>query len=36
VEKICGLRDVDLVVTDSGISDENYNMFSEFVKIIKA
>lgn len=36
VEKICGLRDVDLVVTDSGISDENYNTFSEFVKIIKA
>ena len=35
MEKICDLSDIDTVVTDAGISDEAYEQYSRFVKMIK-
>ena len=35
IEKICSLSDIDVIVTDGGISEETYERYSEFVKIIK-
>ena len=35
IEKICDLSDIDIIVTDSGISNETYERYSKFVKIIK-
>lgn len=34
MEKICDLSDIDIIVTDSGISEEIYERYSTFVKII--
>ena len=36
MEKICDLSEIDMIVTDSGLSDETYERYSKFVKIIKA
>ena len=35
VEKICELSDIDIIVTDGGISDETYEKYSKCVKIVK-
>ena len=35
MEKICELSDIDMIVTDKGLSDEIYERYSEFVKIIR-
>ena len=35
MEKICDLSDIDMIVTDSGISQETYERYSRFVKIVK-
>ena len=35
MEKICDLSDIDMIVTDSGISAEVYERYSRLVKIIK-
>ncbi len=34
MEKICDLSEIDMIVTDSGLSDETYERYSKFVKII--
>lgn len=34
MEKICDLSDIDMIVTDKGISDETYERYSKLVKII--
>ena len=34
MEKICDLTDIDIIVTDAGISDEVYRLYSQNVKII--
>lgn len=34
MEKICELSDIDIIVTDGGISTEAYERYSRFVKII--
>ena len=34
MEKICDLSDIDMIVTDSGLSNETYEQYSKFVKII--
>lgn len=34
MEKICELSDIDMIVTDGGISTEAYERYSRFVKII--
>ena len=36
MEKICDLSDIDVIVTDGGLSDEVYKAYAEHVKIIKA
>ena len=36
MEKICDLSEIDMIVTDSGLSDETYERYSKFVKIVKA
>ena len=36
MEKICELSDIDIIVTDSGISDEVFEKFSKQIKIVKA
>lgn len=36
MEKICCIGDMDIIVTDSGLSDEIYEQYSKHVKIIKA
>lgn len=36
MEKICGLADIDMIVTDSALSDDMYEKYAEHVKIIKA
>lgn len=35
MEKICDLTDIDMIVTDEKISEEVYERYSRFVKIIK-
>ena len=35
MEKICELSDIDMMVTDNGISDETYKRYSKLVKITK-
>ena len=35
MEKICDLSDIDMIVTDGGISDETYEKYSKCVKIVK-
>ena len=35
MEKICALSDIDMIVTDGGISDETYEKYSKCVKIVK-
>ena len=35
MEKICDLSDIDVIVTDGGISEETYERYSKFVKIIR-
>ena len=34
MEKICELSDIDMIVTDNGISAETYERYSELVKIV--
>lgn len=34
MEKICDLSEIDMIVTDSGLSNETYERYSKFVKII--
>lgn len=34
IEKICELSDIDMIVTDSGISEETYRRYSKLLKII--
>lgn len=34
MEKICDLPDIDMIVTDGGISNETYERYSSFIKII--
>lgn len=34
MEKICDLSDIDMIVTDEGISDKTYERYAKFVKII--
>ena len=34
MEKICDLSDIDMIVTDNGISKEAYERYSRFVKIV--
>ena len=34
MEKICDLSDIDIIVTDKGISNEIYERYSKFVKIL--
>ena len=36
MEKICDLSDIDTIVTDVGLSDNAYDEYSKYVKIIKA
>ena len=36
MEKICELKDIDTIVTDGGLSDNAYDEYSKYVKIIKA
>ena len=36
MEKICDLSDIDTIVTDVGMSDNAYDEYSKYVKIIKA
>ena len=36
MEKICDLKDIDIIVTDSGLSESTYDEYSRLVKIIKA
>lgn len=36
MEKICDLSDIDIIVTDSTLSDDVYGEFSGLIKIIKA
>jgi DeoR/GlpR family transcriptional regulator of sugar metabolism len=36
MEKICELNDIDTIVTDDGLSDDIYDEYSKYVKIIKA
>lgn len=36
MEKICDLKDIDIIVTDSGLSESVYDEYSRIVKIIKA
>ena len=36
MERVCELTDIDLIVTDAGISDELFEKYSKLVKIIKA
>ena len=36
MEKICDLSDIDTIVTDVGVSDNAYDEYSKYVKIIKA
>ena len=36
MEKICDLSDIDTIVTDAGLSDNAYDEYSKYVKIIKA
>ena len=36
MEKICDLSDIDTIVTDMGLSDNAYDEYSKYVKIIKA
>ena len=36
MEKICDLSDIDTIVTDVGLSDNTYDEYSKYVKIIKA
>ena len=36
MEKICGITDIDTIVTDGGIADDIYDEYSKYVKIIKA
>ena len=35
MEKICDISDIDVIVTDAGISNDTYERYSKFVKIIK-
>ena len=35
MENICSLSDIDMIVTDGGISDETYEKYSKCVKIVK-
>lgn len=35
MEKICELSDIDVIVTDNGISNETYERYSKLIKIIK-
>ena len=34
IEKICDLSDIDVIVTDSGVSPETYERYKELIKII--
>ena len=34
IEKICDLSDIDIIVTDSGISNETYERYKELINII--
>ena len=34
MEKICNLSEIDVIVTDSGLSAETYERYSKFVKVI--
>lgn len=34
MEKICDLSDIDMIVTDGGISDETYERYSSLIKIV--
>ena len=36
MEKICELADIDILVTDSGLPNDEYERYSRFLKIIKA
>ena len=36
MEKICELKDIDIIVTDSGLSDDVHDEYSKHVKIVKA
>ena len=36
MEKICDLKDIDMIVTDSGISSEIYEKYSKVIHMIKA
>lgn len=36
MEKICDLSDIDTIVTDGGLSENVYDEYSKYVKIIKA
>ena len=36
MEKICDLKDIDILITDSGILEETYEKYSKFMTIIKA
>ena len=36
MEKICELKDIDVIVTDSGLSDDVYEKYTKSVMIIKA
>ena len=35
MEKICELTDIDIIVTDSGLSDDIYEKYARYVQIIK-
>ena len=35
MEKICELKDIDIIVTDSGLSDDVHDEYSKHVKIVK-
>ena len=36
MEKICELKDIDIIVTDRGLSDDVYDEYSKHVKVVKA
>ena len=36
MEKICELKDIDIIVTDSGLSDDVHDEYAKHVKIVKA
>jgi DeoR/GlpR family transcriptional regulator of sugar metabolism len=36
MEHICDLKDIDILVTDSGILEETYEKYSRYMALIKA